>query len=270
MADQQDTRNRLTIRAGSDTLTFSASDPQKSCRMVCEPYEVNMAIAMAANLREAFNTSKMLQENYQKAMVLVNAPTMLVPLDEYEEDDAETLYHSCFSGQEGCTVHTSVIPSLNAVAAFAVNKDLKTVVTDHFNDVRFMPIGQPVWEHLHSRGSSQTVNGYGHELFAYFHDDSMEVFCFQQNRFKFYNVYDAQHAHDALYFLLYAWKQLGFDAENDTLHLVGELRQRSWLMEKLHQYLKHVYAVTTTAEFQLSNEPIPKGGTYDLLALYNR
>ena len=223
-----------------------------------------MAISMAANLREAFSTSELLQSGYQRALVLTDTPVMLVPMDEFQEDDFETLYHACFTGYDGYIISYSIVPSLNTVAVFAVNKDLKTVVTDHFTEARFMPIWQPVWEHLqHRRRDAADAR----QLFAYFHDQRMEVISFQQNRFKFYNTYDAQHAHDALYFLLYAWKQLGFDALKDELHLVGEPTNRSWLTEKLHQYLTRIVAIKPATDFNIPPAEIPEGVTYDLLTL---
>lgn len=241
MAEQQNIQQSLTIRTGNEELAFAVGSPGQSGKMNFESYEMNMAISIAANLREAFTTSELLQREYQKVWVLIDSPVMMVPIEEFQQDDMETLYHACVTGQEGSIVLSHVVHTLNAVAVFAVNKDLNTVITDHFEDVRFMPTGQPVWEYLRENGVGREDNG--EKLFAYFHDQRMEVFCFQQNRFKFFNSYNAQHAHDALYYLLYAWKQLGFKAESDFLYLTGEVIQRNWLLEKLHQYLQHVITV---------------------------
>ena len=241
MVEQHNIQQRLTIRTGNEELAFAVGKPNDSGKMDFESYEVNMAISMAANLREAFTTSELLQREYQKVLILIDAPVMMVPIEEFQEDDMETLYHACFTGQEGNIVLSNIVPTLNAVAVFAVNKDFNTVITDHFENVSFMPTGQPVWEYLREKGVGRAEHG--EKLFAFFHDQRMEVFCFQQNRFKFFNSYNTQHAHDALYYLLYAWKQLGFKAESDFLYLTGEVTQRNWLVEKLHQYLQHVMTV---------------------------
>ena len=71
-------------------MLFAVGDPQADDNFVFEPYNVNNSISVAANLREAFKKSELLQSGYKRALVAIDAPTMLVPLDEYREQDAET------------------------------------------------------------------------------------------------------------------------------------------------------------------------------------
>lgn len=260
----QDSRIRLTIRTGNDALSFSVGNPQSERKIVYEPYHVKNGISIAANLREAFNESELLQTGYRKVLILTDTPVMLVPTDEFDENNVEMLYEHTFTGQEGSLIVHSVLPTLNAVAAFAVNKDLKLVVDDHFEDIRFIPSIQPVWQHLHRRNGA----GPRQKLFTYFHEKRMEVFCFTQNRFKFYNSYDATYIQDALYYLLYAWKQLGFHAENDELHIVGQTEHKDWMTEQLHQYLQRVYSISPAADFNRPVGSLENRIPYDLLALY--
>ncbi|MBR5441283.1 MAG: DUF3822 family protein, partial [Prevotella sp.] len=58
------------------------------------------------------------------------------------------------------------------------------------------------------------------------------------------------NSRDAVYFLLAAWKQLGFDAQNDEIHLVFDTENaptadvqndRNSLVETLHRYVKKVH-----------------------------
>ena len=48
-----DKKLRLTIRF-SRNMAFAVGDPQENGMLVYEPYEMNMGISVAANLREAF------------------------------------------------------------------------------------------------------------------------------------------------------------------------------------------------------------------------
>ena len=123
---------RLTLRIGEGNMLFAVGDPQTDGNIVFEPYNVNNNIAVAANLREAFKKSELLQSGYKRALVVIDAPTMLVPLDEYREQDAETLYKHTFKWQRSEDILTSAMPKLNAVAVFAVNKDLMMVIENHF------------------------------------------------------------------------------------------------------------------------------------------
>lgn len=93
---------------------------------------------------------------------------------------------------------SNVLPEMNAVALFAVNKDLKMVVEDHYQEAKFSALMRPVWSYLHHRH----FIGNRRKLFAHFHDGRMEVFSFERNRFIFANSFDAKHTKDVVYFIL--------------------------------------------------------------------
>ena len=123
---------------------------------------------------------------------------------------------------------------------------------------------QSVWTHLYRRSFA----GPRRKLYAYFHEKQMEVFSFQQNRFRFSNSYEATHAHNALYYLLYIWKLTGSDADKDELYLIGDLPHRDWLVEHIGQYLKLYRVVDPETDF--GNIPLAgrKEIPYDLKAIY--
>ncbi len=115
------------------------------------------------------------------------------------------LYQHAFNGHNSDAILYRVQPNLNAVAVFPINKDLKMVVEDNFQDVRFTPIMQPMWHYLHQR----SFTGIHRKLYAYFHDKKVDIFGFEKNRFKFFNSFNADHAKDALYFILYRMEAAG-------------------------------------------------------------
>lgn len=230
-------------------MSFSVAKPQAGDKSLTEPYDVNASISMAANLREAFNTSILLKGSYEAAVVMVDSPVLLIPTEEIEPTDTQqptpdtqTLYrHTFASVPSGSIIVSSEIEDLSVVAVYTVSKDLKTVLDDHFQKVTFIPTGLPVWRDTYRRAFPPK----GRKLFAYFHDAQMEVFSFRQNRFNFHNTFCAAHAHDALYYLLFAWKQLAMDAAHDEMELIGDMPHGEWLTEHLKQHLTNV---TTTRQ----------------------
>ena len=255
---------RLTIRVGRHTFSFSALDPGSAAGIVFEPYTVRSGISMAANLREAFKEINLQPGGWQRAMVLVDSPVLMIPVDEYKDSLKDVYYHHAITGRTGETVMHTVLPSLNAVAVYSMNKDLKLVVDDHFNDVRYTHVCAPVWEHLYRR----SFTGVRQKLYAYFHDKKLDVFSFQQNRFKFTNSFDTNLAPDAVYFILNVWKQLAFDNRRDELHLVGELPGRDELVQELRQFVQNVYVINPKAEFNRAPITEIKGLPYDLMTYF--
>ena len=61
-----DKKLRLTIRFSRNSMALAVGDPQENGTLVYEPYDMNMGISIAANLREAFKVSELLQSGYKR------------------------------------------------------------------------------------------------------------------------------------------------------------------------------------------------------------
>ena len=230
---------QLTIRVGNNTLSFTITDPANAEQPVQhEPYVVKSGISMAANLREAFKT-------YSKAIdlptvrVLINTPVLMVPIEQFQEADAATLYLHSFPQSDKEVVKYNVLPSQNAVCIFCINKDLLTVLNDHFSDLQLMHAMTPVWSYLHQR----SFTGHRSKIYGFFHDKQLDICSFQQNRFKFCNSFETCRAHDSLYFLLYVWKQLNLKPEHDEIHILGDIPDQDWLLQEMRKYVKNAYVM---------------------------
>jgi len=263
MSENTNNKQRLTIRIGRNTLAFATLEGEGQ-GIAYEPFVVKSGISMAANLREAFKTADLLLQAPPRVRVAIDSNTLIVPVEQFEEGDIETLHRHAFPGHEQETVFYNVLPDLNSVAVFSMNKDLKLVIDDHFQDVRLVTAISPVWRHLHQR----SFTGTREKLYGYFHEKRLEVFCFQQNRFRFCNSYDAGRTKDAQYFLLYIWNQLSMNSESDELHLVGEIPDEDTLLPALREFIQNVYVINPVADFNNHEATEIKGMPYDLVTLF--
>ena len=260
---------RLTIRLTSGGLSFSVVDPTKEEQISYEPYVMKSGISQAANLRYALSTAVLTNEDYQRAQVIVDSPMLLIPLDEYNNDEKDELYRHSYP-QDDQTIPTivesMVLHQFNTVILFAINRDVKTVIEDHFKDVRYSHVCVPVWQHIHHR----SFTGPRQKLYAYFFDGQVNVFSFQQNHLRFVNTFANANANNASFFLLYVWKQLGMDQQRDELHLLGTIPEKEEFVEELKKYLKNVYTLNPVAEYNRAPITQIAGIPYDLVTLYIR
>lgn len=254
---------RLVIRIGNGSLSFSSVTAEG---VGFEPYALNSSIAMAANLREALRTVPLLQQGAQRTLVMVDAPVLIVPVNEFpdSEEDQELLYRHAYSQTEQQVVMSSVLAELNSVVLFGVQKDLVTVCRDAFTGVSFMPAVAPVWRHLHQR----SYTGQRQKLYGYFHERRLEVFSFGQNRFRFSNTFTVNNPNDALYYLLSVWKQLAMTPEHDELHLAGDLPDRDELVAEAQKFVKRVFYINPSGEFNRAAVTQIQGMPYDLMVLF--
>lgn len=265
-------QKRLVIRISKGRLSFATADGSD---VSYEDYALNSSISMAANLREALRTVALLNDSFERVLVMVDSPALMVPTDLYKEEEQEALYHHAFTGMEQQLVMHTVLPDLNAVVVFALQKDLHGVIVNHFGNaapqggqrterVAFTAAVAPVWRHLHQR----SYTGQHQKLYGYFHDRRLEVFSFQQNRFKFCNSFAVNNPNDALYYLLAVWKQLAMEADHDELHLVGDINERDQLLEEAKRFVKRVFYINPSGEFNRAPVTQIQGMPYDMMTLY--
>jgi hypothetical protein len=228
-----------------------------------EPYVVKSGVSMAANLREAFKSSDLLLQAPPRVRVSLDSDVLMVPVEMFDEATMEQMHNHAFPRNEQDAIYYNVLPDLNAVAVFSMNKDLRLVLDDHFKDVRLVSAIQPVWRHLHQR----SFTGIRPKLYAYFHEKRLELFSFQQNRFKFCNSFDASRSKDALFFIFYVWKQLQLNPEFDELHLVGDIPDEEQVLEELRQFLQKVYVINPSVEFNQHPVTAISGVPFDLQTL---
>lgn len=261
-------QRKLIIRIGRNTLSFTMPNlADKERPFLYEPYVVKGGISMAANLREAFKTADLTAIDTRRVQVLIDTPSMLVPIEQFDEEDITTIFNYTFTpSREQRTVRFNVLPSLKAVCLFAVNKDLAGVLQDRFDDLQFIHAMTPVWRHLHQRSFTRHYN----KLFGYFHGKQLDIFGFQQNRFKFCNTFEAAHMNDALYFLLHVWKQLCLETEHDEMHLVGDIPEQTLLLDELRRYLRKAYVINPAADFQQASATKITEMPYDLITLLTK
>lgn len=260
-------KGRIIIRIGQRHLSFSALDPMQADDPVTyEPYVMKSGISLSANLREALGEADLMQMGYKKALALIDTPVLLIPVEQFEENSVETMYLHAFPRKEMDMVLFNVLSDLNAVAAFAISKDLNTVLRDNFVDVQMMPVMSPVWRYLHHR----SFTGNHNKVYGYFHDRKLDIFSFHQNRFKFCNQFEASRQQDALYFLLYVWKQLMLDNETDEMHLVGTFNEMPELASELRKYVQKVYVINPSAEFNRAPATKIKDMPFDLMTLITK
>lgn len=236
---------QLIIRAGHGTLSFTVKDGGNT---TVYPYAVKSDRSLPANLREAFKELQFLRalerdgvgKILADTVLMVASPVMLVP-DDVDIDitpaSVDATYGEIITGYKGEEKFVSDIPELRVKAVFAVDSDLLLVANDNCSHVTVNNVLAPVWVDAYS---AEYQNDGRHRLFAYFHDRKVSVFSFEQHRIHFANTFDAAHAHDALYYIMFVWKQLGFSQENDVLYLYGSMPHADWLMVRLKNYVRRI------------------------------
>lgn len=224
----------LILRIGHDTLSFLSPDNGGESPLFLS-YEMKGGMSAAANLREAFKMLPALAGEWDKATVLADVPAMLVPEEEFDATDGDILFSHTFSGYEKDVKLHYPIESLRAVALLAVERDVQTAINDHCKEVDYLPVALPLWQFL-----GQQSDGARLRLYGYFHDGKADIFCFAKQRFRFCNTFSAGHAHDAQFYLLSTFTQLGMKGDRDEVMVMGTTPYLKWVADSLRPFVSRV------------------------------
>lgn len=251
---------RVVMRIGRGTLSFSTISDDG---LQFSQYNVKQGMSMAANLRAAVKEGAWIYDG-NGGTVMVDGDVLLVPQDSYDENCAQDMYLHCFPKRKGDVVLHNALPDMGVVVLFGLNKDLRMVVTANMPGAKFIAAMTPVWTHLYHK----SYNGQRQKLFAYFHENKMDVFAFGNKRFKFCNSFEVTETSDSVYFLLYVWREMGLSIEEDELNLVGNIPQREDMMEELGTYIKRCFVVNPITDFNRATVTAIEEMPYDLMAYY--
>lgn len=261
MSNQQ---QRIVVRITEQSLTFARANAESPSGADFETFIPKSGISMAANLREAFANGHLPADRNGRILALVEGEYMPIPIEEFSEETAENIFTHSFDLKKNHVVMHSILPDLHCVVLFQVSKDLLQVLNDNFVDVRVMPLMLPLWVQLFRKAGG----GLWRKLFVYFHEKRMEMFSFDKNRFRFCNQYNGKHTADNVFYMLYAWQQMGLDSQHDELLILGNFPNAEETTDKLKQFVKKTSLTETSA--LLGQAPVcrEKDFPIDLMPLF--
>ena len=239
---------KLTIRITRTTITFTAPNTVIEGQTDYEQYNM---IAVAANLRQALTDCSLPQAKrpthltplsgeantntaqsavpqaeslYDDVLVVIDTPLLLIPQEEFDEQNVALLYAHTNSNMRQDEVLTYPIAQLGVVAAYAVNRDLRFVLSETFRGVQY---------------SQQSYGGFQEKMFCYFHDKCIDICAFRKGRVRFCNSFDATLAPDAAYYILNVWQTLAMK-RTDILCLSGNIAGLEQLVKELVRFIKNI------------------------------
>lgn len=262
--DENKSKSRMTIRVSDESLSFSMAGPNAGDMPMYKKYDFKRGISAAANLREALKTEE-LPNATGGALLMIDSPVVMMPQDRYYKGCEDVIYSNTITGQEGCRVESMPVPRLSIISLFSVNTDLRLVIEDYFGKVKTIPTGAPVWDYFHRRNLSALKNS----LYIFLHDGKMDVFSFDRNRFKFFNSFPAGHTANIVYFVMQVWQLSGMKTDTDALYIAGDGDNKDDIKENFKKYLKNVFTVNASADFNRAPATKIVGMEYDLMTLYS-
>lgn len=255
----------LSIRLCTDGFSFSAYSPNEPAgkRFVHISYTIDPDVSMAANLKAALGSIDLIHDRYHSVQVLIDSACCHVPFECFEEEEKELVFLCNFPNEKGKIVLYNILTQCNISVLFCIDKSVHQLLLDYFPDAHYYSVETPMLEHLAIKSKSRDSQ----KLFAVLQNHKLTVFVMNGGKLSFANYYFAADYNDFIYFILQVWKSLGLDQLKDEIHLVGEINKMESFVVELRRFIRQVYRVNPTAEFNRSEVATYPLLPYDLVTL---
>lgn len=239
----------LSIRLSTDGFSFSVFNPHNNAETLISDYPIDESLSLTANLKNAFNDTECLQHNYLRVNILMAGQRVTyMPLELFEDEQTEEIFYYNHPKQANETILYNILSNNNLVVLFSIDKSTKNFLTERFPNAKFYAQSTPLIDFF----STKSRLGNCRKLYAHLRKEGMELFAYERGRILLANSFPCKETADQVYYLLYIWKQLGFEQERDELHLTGKFLAKEALMQELQKYIKQVFIMNpaTNLDFQ--------------------
>jgi len=244
----------LTIRVSRDRIIFASYD---RLRNMLPDYAVcpnNPDISLNANVHQAIKATDMAQQDYDFVDIFTDEPTLLVPLKEFDEDDAADIYYFNFPSLKGRSkVCYDTLPYLNALLLFSIDRDAGNTLTDYFPAAKFHSnLTALMRQYVARYPFSSTLP----RLYCYLCEGKLTLVVVEQGKLHFANTYNIHNPADSLYFIAGIAQRFGLSADGERVYVSGFGPEAATLAESLGKIGLNAFFMDDNEE--LSHHPIAK------------
>lgn len=238
----------LSIRLSTDGFSFSVFNPMGDGELSFFDREVDEGLSLTANLKQTFREVEWLSRSYRRVNILMaDKRFAFIPLEFFEDEQAEIVFYHNHPKRENELVQYNILHKNNIVVLFGMDKSACTFMREQYPDAKFYSQASSFIEFF----SMKSRLGNCRKMYVHLRKDAIDVYGYERGRLLLANSFACKETADRIYYLLYIWKQLGFEQERDELHLTGALHDKEQLLPELRKFIRQVFIMNPATNLDL-------------------
>lgn len=221
----------LSIRFSTDGFYFSVDGTPYYI------YKPNDLLSMTANFKQVLKDAPCLENSFKHVDVTIDSPRFtLMPLDYFEDDQADAIYYHNLTRQDNETVRYNILPDSNIVVLFGIDSALYNMLEDKYHGVSFNA-------HVSTLIRDAMVAGKARQskhMCCHVGEHAITLVATEGSSLLSANAYANKSLSDALYYILLSWKHLSFSQTEDELTLTGNADACKALKEQACKYIRNI------------------------------
>ena len=227
----------LTIYSGTEQLYFSLYNPKKIGSFYFKELPEEGQVDTLSVLKETLLNNDFFTLPFRKVLIMSRTSSFaFIPNVFYKEKNEENFMSFINSGKQGITMNHT-ITNIKSKVLFKLPEDTYNLSLRLFSNPIFIHYSEPFIKYL----IGKSKNFKNRQMIVNLKEMGLDIFCFSKNTFLLGNYFQCKNIQEALYFILFTWKQLQFNQSDDALYISGETSFSNVLRDKLAIYLQQIY-----------------------------
>lgn len=254
----------LSIRLSAGGFSFSIHNPTTDRVLYFRHKEVDPSLSLTINLKQAFRENSFLLNSFQRVDVIMESKRFtLLPTAFYQEEQATPYFYYNHSHRENEKILSNRLPKYGITVLFGIDKSVHSFLQKNYPNLHTYSQITPLLEHF----STKSRTGHTQKMYAHLRKKAIDVYCFERSTLQLVNTLGCTTVDDAIYYLLYTWKNLNMNQEEDELYILGEYPEKNRLLEELRRFVLQVAEVDPCAELPLSSAEYAYQMPFDMQVL---
>lgn len=226
----------LLIGIHPDVFSFAVYEPAMENSFFYQPLEKTFQKDAFDNFQDCFFDNNFFGLPFQKVYLLNYFPEFTyIPSLLYDKDYKEEIMDALFTEKKKGRVLEQFLKSSEMVILHKIPENIYDFFHRSFINSEFIHYSSGIISYFLNQRRSTTA-----QMVVNFREKELDIYCFGEDKFVLGNHYECLNANDALYYVIFTWKQLKMDQLSNSLCLVGNNKWKKDAEEHLKRYVRNV------------------------------
>ncbi len=248
----------FTLKVASDRFSFTLYDPVvDSSYFYCEIPTERDSDAFSS-FKQFFFDNPFLASSFRKVYIVNAYPEFtFVPEFLYKEEDSKSLFDFNISESTG-KILSQKLRQPEMVTLHRMPEEIYQFLNRSLANAKFIHHLSPLIAYFHDKSKALNTS----QFIINLEDKRLDILCFSRGNFLLGNSFQISRIQDAVYYILFAWKQLKLDQIKDYIYIAGDKSGKADLMKEIQPYIHNIIPVNfpEIAHFlEVKTQDIPVG-----------
>ena len=229
----------FTLKVASDRFSFSLYDPVIDGSFFYYEVPVERNSDAFTSFKQFFFENPFLASSFRKVYVINGYPEFtFVPELLYKEEDIESLFEFNISYSTG-KILSQKLRRPEVVTLHKMPEEVYQFLNRSFSNAKFVHQLSPLIVYFQEKNKVTNAS----QFIVNLNDKRLDIICFSKGNFILGNSFQISRMQDAVYYILFAWKQLKLDQIKDYIYIAGNKLEKTGLMKEIQAYIHNIIPV---------------------------